>query len=157
MHCREATPEQPTTYGTATMKCRCRRHTRLYQPGCSAVRAYTRLLLSSVGVRLYQPQWQRASRRQSRQIHGSPTLNLCMSINSSPHRHSAYPSMLPCMNLLHHRLRLYQPSQNQQRGVTGLPGASLLIREQHGPGRGFPMGTTTSAMVQRGDASPSLN
>ena len=24
----------------------------------------------------------------------------------------------PCMSLLHHRPRLYQPSQNQQRGVT---------------------------------------
>ena len=35
--CPEVTPEQPIISSTATMKCRCRSHTRLHQPGCSAV------------------------------------------------------------------------------------------------------------------------
>ena len=134
---------------------RCRSHARLYQPGCSAVRAYCRLLRSKFGYRLHQPQCEMASRRQYRQIHRNATINLCLHIIRSPD----YPYIVPCMNLLHHRPRLYQPSQNHQRDVTDtfVVGGTLRIREHHGPSRRSPRGSTTPAMVHRGGGSPSLN
>ena len=122
------------------MKGRCRSHTRLHQSCCPPQRTYTRLLVSGFGNRLYQPQWQRASRRQT-------TRNLCIQ--------SVYP--LQCMNFLHHRLRLYQPSQNHQKGVTDIRADRGRMWEYHGPSRGSPGGTTMSAMVHRGGTSPSLN